>query len=148
MAADSVCPFAKPKAHMTDDEYFAALSGEVFRMIIGTEPVIKRWPEIVRAFDNFSIEKVSEFSESDVKRLLSNVGIVRNRKKIGATIRNARAFKRIQQEYSSFESYIKSFKGNTDHLVSDLSERIHYIGVPSIRRFLNCVGVSTDREAA
>ncbi|MHB8841665.1 MAG: DNA-3-methyladenine glycosylase I [Candidatus Aquicultor sp.] len=148
MADDNICPFVKPKEHLSDDEYFVALSCEIFRMIIGTEPVIKRWQEITRAFDDFSIEKVSEFSESNVERLLSNTGIIRNRKKIEATILNARAFKKIQQEYGSFKSYAKSFKGDTDRLIADLDERIHYIGASSIRRFLNGVGINAGQKAA
>lgn len=147
MVAGSDCPFVKQRAGLSDDEYFAALSGEVFRMIIGTGPVVKRWPEIKHAFDNFSVEKLSGYGEKDVQRLMVNAGIVRNRKKIEATIKNAMAFKQIRQEHDSFESYLRSFNGDIDRLVADLDDRIHYIGVPSIRRFLNCVGVDLGRGA-
>jgi DNA-3-methyladenine glycosylase I len=102
----------------------------------------------MRAFDNFSIEKVPGYSETDVERLLANAGIVRNRKKIEATIENAGAFKRIRREYGSIEFYIKSFDGETDRLVADLDDLIHYMGAPSIRRFLNCVGVDSGWKAA
>lgn len=92
------------------------------------------------AFAGFSVEKAARFGEVDVERLMLNTGIVRNRKKIWATIQNAREFLKIKREYGSFESYLRSFKGNTGRLVADLDDRLHYIGEPSIRRFLGCIG--------
>lgn len=139
MADDMTCPFVKAKGGMNDDEYFEALTGEVFRVIIGIKPVIARWRNIKRAFENFSIEKVAAFDDIDVERLMSETGIVRNRKKIWATIRNAREFLELKREYGSFESYLRSFKGDTERLIVDLDRRLHYVGESSIRRFLGCV---------
>jgi DNA-3-methyladenine glycosylase I len=139
MADDTICPFVKAKAGVTDDEYFEALSGEVFRVIIGIKPVIARWRNIKRAFENFSVEKVAKFNDVDVERLMLETSIIRNRKKIWATIQNAREFLKIRRQYGSFWSYLESFGGAIDSLVADLDDRLHYVGAPSIRRFLNCV---------
>jgi DNA-3-methyladenine glycosylase I len=59
-----------------------------------------------RAFGGFDIEKVASFSDRDVARLLADPGIIRNRGKIEATIGNAKAVLRIQQEFKSFDTYI------------------------------------------
>ncbi|MCL6472555.1 MAG: DNA-3-methyladenine glycosylase I [Firmicutes bacterium] len=139
MSDIKICPFVKAKEHMSDDEYFKALVAEVFQVVIGIEPVIARWRYIERAFDGFSVDKVAKFNNADIERLMLDARIIRNRKKIRAVIQNAREFLKIKSEYGSFESYIKSFEGDTKRLVADLDSRLHYVGAPSIRRFLSCV---------
>ena len=58
-----------------------------------------------RAFRGFDPQKVARFSKRDVARLLADAGIVRNRLKIESAVRNAKAFLRVQQEFSSFDGY-------------------------------------------
>lgn len=67
-----------------------------------------RYREVFRGFD---AAKVARFSARDVRKLLGDPGIVRNRLKIRATIVNAQAFLRVQNEYGSFDSYIWKFVG-------------------------------------
>lgn len=59
-----------------------------------------------KAFDNFDPQKVSRYSGDDISALYSNPGIVRNRLKIRATVTNAAAFLRVQEEFGSFNNYI------------------------------------------
>jgi DNA-3-methyladenine glycosylase I len=65
------------------------------------------------AFDNFDPAVVAEYGEAKVAALLADAGIVRNRLKIAATIRNARAFLAIQSELGSFDEYIWQFVDGT-----------------------------------
>lgn len=139
MPDKNICPFVSPKKRMGDNEYFEALTGEVFQVIIGVRPVIARWSHIKHAFEGFSVEKVARFGEDDVERLMLDLSMIRNRKKIWATIRNAREFLKIKQEYGSFEKYLKSFGGDIESLVADLDKRMHYVGAYSIRKFLGCL---------
>jgi len=76
------------------------------------------WSTILRkrdnyrlAFDNFDAAKIAHYDARKVTRLLSNPGIVRNRKKIAAAIQNAQAFLAVQLEFSSFDAYIWQFVG-------------------------------------
>jgi len=62
-----------------------------------------------KAFDDFDVRKISRYSENDVSRLLANSEIVRNRLKIHATITNARAFLRVQEQFGGFGPYIWRF---------------------------------------
>lgn len=62
-----------------------------------------------KAFDDFDVRKISRYSENDVSRLLANSEIVRNRLKIHATITNARAFLRVQEQFGGFGPYIWQF---------------------------------------
>jgi DNA-3-methyladenine glycosylase I len=66
-----------------------------------------------RAFAGFDPEQVARFSESDVRRLLRDDGIVRNRAKIEATIGNARGCRAVQDEYGSFARYVWRFVDGT-----------------------------------
>jgi DNA-3-methyladenine glycosylase I len=65
------------------------------------------------AFDNFDPAVVAEYGEAKVAALLADAGIVRNRLKITATIRNARAFLAVQAELGSFDAYIWQFVDGT-----------------------------------
>jgi DNA-3-methyladenine glycosylase I len=58
-----------------------------------------------KAFGGFDPEKVARYGARDVKRLLGNEGIVRNRLKIESAIKNARAFLEVQEEHGSFSAY-------------------------------------------
>jgi DNA-3-methyladenine glycosylase I len=64
-----------------------------------------------KAFDGFRAEKIARYGARDVKRLLGDPGIVRNRLKIAATIQNAKAFLVVRKELGSFDSYLWSFVG-------------------------------------
>ncbi|OGF62976.1 MAG: DNA-3-methyladenine glycosylase [Candidatus Fischerbacteria bacterium RBG_13_37_8] len=61
------------------------------------------------AFDNFEPLKISRYGEKEIKRLLNNEGIIRNKLKILAVIQNAKAFLKFQKEFGSFDAYIWQF---------------------------------------
>ncbi len=63
------------------------------------------------AFRRFRPAAVARFGAVDVRRLLADPGIVRNRAKIDSAIRNARAFLRVQEEFGSFDAYAWEFVG-------------------------------------
>ncbi len=77
--------------------------------------ILKKRPAYRRAFDNFDPVKVARYDSRKIERLLKNEGIVRNRLKIQATVKNARAFLRIQKEYGSFDRYLWRFVGGKPH---------------------------------
>jgi DNA-3-methyladenine glycosylase I len=66
-----------------------------------------------RAFAGFDPRKVARFGAADVRRLLGDEGIVRNRLKVRAAIENARAMLLVQRERGSFDAYAWSFVGST-----------------------------------
>ena len=66
----------------------------------------------LKAFSNFDPSKVAKFSPEKISALLGNPGIVRNRLKINAAVRNARAFLEVQKEFGSFDRYIWQFVGD------------------------------------
>ncbi len=73
--------------------------------------ILKKREAYREAYAGFDPVAVSRWGEAEVERLMGNAGIVRNRKKIEASISNAAVFLEIQKEYGSFSAYIWSFVG-------------------------------------
>lgn len=71
--------------------------------------ILKKREHYRQAFENFDPQKIAFYTDQDIQRLLQNTGIVRNRLKIEAAIRNAQAFLQIMDEYNSFSSYLWQF---------------------------------------
>lgn len=73
--------------------------------------ILRKRDNYREAFDNFNARRIARYDKERIQVLLSNRGIVRNRLKIEATIKNARAFLKIQREFGSFDAYIWRFVG-------------------------------------
>mgnify|MGYP003804827067 CR=1 FL=1 len=71
--------------------------------------ILKKRDNYRKAFHNFDPEKISKYTEKDVKRLLSNEGIVRNKLKVAAFITNAKLCLEAQKEFGSFDKYLWGF---------------------------------------
>jgi len=78
--------------------------------------VLKKREGYRRAFDKFDAEKVARYSGRRIQTLLANPGIIRNRMKIEATVRNAWAFLKVQEEFGDFDSYCWRFVGGRPKL--------------------------------
>ena len=74
--------------------------------------ILKKRENYRMAYDNFDPNKVALYNEAKKDELLKNVGIVRNRLKIEASITNAQNFLKVQKEYESFSNYIWGFVNN------------------------------------
>ena len=68
--------------------------------------ILKKREAYRRAFDEFDVEKVARYDAEDVNRLLADPGIVRNRLKIEAAIRNAVGVRKIKENYGSFNNFV------------------------------------------
>lgn len=64
-----------------------------------------------KAFDGFDPEKVARYGARDIRRLLANEGVVRNRAKVEAAVANARAFLAVRREHGTFDAYLWRFVG-------------------------------------
>jgi len=63
------------------------------------------------AYDNFDPVKVAAYADADVERIMAHPSIIRNRRKVEAAVKNARAFLKVQKEFGSFDTYIWGFVG-------------------------------------
>lgn len=73
--------------------------------------VLKKRENYRAAFDQFDVEKIARYDDAKITTLLANPGIIRNRLKIQAAIRNAQAYLRVREEFETFDAYIWSFVG-------------------------------------
>ncbi len=119
-----------------------------------------------KAFDGFHADKIARYGTKDVKRLLADSGIIRNRLKIAATIQNAKAFLEIQKEFGTFDAYIWQFVGGrpinhkintikdipastkeSDAMSKELLKRgFKFVGSTVCYAFMQAVGMVNDHE--
>ena len=92
-----------------DQKLFEFLVLDAFQAGLSWLTILNKRENFRRAFDNFDPSKIAKYDEMIIEELLANAGIIRNRQKINATIKNASAFLKIQKEFGSFNNYIWSF---------------------------------------
>lgn len=131
----------QPGKPTTDAAYLEEMTKAVFRSGFSWQVVEDKWPNFVEAFDGFQVEKVAAYEERDVDRLLADEGIVRNGRKIEATIHNARAVDDVQQEFGSFQKYLRSMDGQGyEATTKDMKSRFSFLGKTGTYTFLWGVG--------
>ncbi len=123
----------------------------------------KRYQEV---FDNFDPQKVAQYDDKKVQKLLQDPGIIRNRLKINSAIKNAKAFLKVQQEFGSFDKYIWQFVGGkpivnhwktmqeipvktkeSDAMSKDLIKRgFNFVGSTICYAFMQAAGMVNDHS--
>jgi len=94
-----------------DRKHFEFLVLEGAQAGLNWSIVLKKREGYRRAFSGFDPNKVARYTEKRVQKLLLDPGIIRNRQKIDAAVRNARAFLTIQEEFGTFDAYAWRFVG-------------------------------------
>jgi DNA-3-methyladenine glycosylase I len=126
--------------------------------------ILKKRVNYKKAFDDFDARKIARYGDAKVKTLLEDVGIVRNRLKIAATIQNAQVFLAIQKEFGTFDAYLWQFvngktKANawrtlkdipaktaeSDAMSKDLKKRgFKFVGSTICYAFMQATGMVND----
>ena len=145
-----------------DDKYlFEMLVLEGFQAGLSWECVLNKREEFRKAFDSFDWVKIAEYSDEKLEELYQNKGIIRNRRKIIATRKNAAVYRDILSEFGSFYLYLRSFwDGNTviendrtssplsDAISCDLKERgMGFVGTTIIYSFLQAIGIIDSHDS-
>lgn len=94
-----------------DAGYFEKITQAVFQAGFSWQVIRSKWPDFHLAFSNFDVDVVASFTEEVVERLLENPGIVRNGRKIEATIHNARVCQKLIGEHGSMHAYLRTMDG-------------------------------------
>jgi DNA-3-methyladenine glycosylase I len=90
-------------------ELFERLTLEAFQSGLSWLTILRKRENFRRAFDGFDVERIAEYEAKDVKRLLADAGIVRNRMKIEAAITNAKATRELHANGETLDELIWSF---------------------------------------
>ena len=95
-----------------DRKQFEFLCLESMQSGLSWKTILDKRENFRKAFANFDPVKVAAYTEADIERLMTDAGIIRNRRKIEAIVNNARRFLEVQKEFGSFDAYIWQFTGN------------------------------------
>jgi DNA-3-methyladenine glycosylase I len=126
--------------------------------------ILKRRDGYAKVFYNFDVQKVADMDEEDIQRSLLDSGIIRNKLKVKAAVKNAGVFIEIQKEFGTFSKYIWSFvDGNTrqntwknsdevpvtskesDNLSRDLKKRgMSFVGSTIMYAHMQATGLVND----
>jgi DNA-3-methyladenine glycosylase I len=120
-------------------DYLEVMTRSVFEPGLNWSVVEAKWPGISAAFEGFDPEAVAGLTPADVERLMGDPGIIRNRKKIEATIHNAGEMLNVEREHGSFKRYLGS-AGSFGATVADMRRRFKFLGEMGAYRFLYVVG--------
>ena len=146
--------------NINDNYLLEMLILESFQAGLSWECVLNKRESFRLAYDNFSIDKICNYTENKIKELSENKDIIRNKLKIKASINNTKIFKSIQKEFGSFSNYLKTFtKDNiiyetdkttnflSDDISKDLIKRgMKFVGSTIIYSYLQAIGIIYSHE--
>jgi DNA-3-methyladenine glycosylase I len=151
-----------------DRRLFELLILEGAQAGLSWDTVLKKRPRYREVFDGFDVLKVARYDKKKVRELLRDAGIIRNKLKIAATISNAQAFLKTQEEFGSFDKYIWQFVGGkpkqnawkthkrlpaktveSDAMSKDLQKRgFRFVGSTICYAFMQATGMVNDHLVA
>ena len=128
----------------TSDEYlYKMLILESFQAGLSWECILNKISNFEVAFDNFNIDKIINYDENKVNNLLLNKGIIRNKNKILASIKNLCIFTKDKIYYEN--NLVTS--SLSDAISKDLQKRgMKFVGSTIIYSFLQAVGIIYSHE--
>jgi DNA-3-methyladenine glycosylase I len=126
--------------------------------------ILRKRDNYYAAFDNFDPEKMARYDDAKIAALLENPGIVRNKQKVNAFVKNAQAYLRLQDEIGSFSDYLWDFVGGapivnawksmaelpatspqSEAMSKDLKKRgFSFVGPTICYAFMQAVGMVND----
>lgn len=151
-----------------DATLFEFLTLETFQAGLSWITILRKRENFRKAFDNFDYKKIANYPESKIGSLLQDEGIIRNKLKVRATVSNAQAYIKIQEEFGSFSTYIwgfvdgkpiknklehhKSAPANTtlsDAISKDLKKRgFKFVGSTVVYAHMQATGMVNDHEVS
>jgi len=149
-----------------DDKLFEFLILETFQAGLSWITILRKRENFRKALDNFNYKKIAKYNQAKMDSLLLDAGIIRNRLKISATVSNAQAFIKIQDEFGSFSKYIWGFVDGkpikntltnykqaqpttaiSDALSKDLKKRgFKFVGSTVMYAHMQATGMVNDHE--
>ena len=147
-----------------DQKQFEFLMLEVMQCGLSWDIVLKKREIFRSCFDNFDYDKVAEYDQQDIERIMNTSGMIRSQRKIEAVIGNASCFQKIREEFGSFSDYlwgwtdgkILLYKGHelgnipaqnelSDKISKDLKKRgMKYLGSITVYSHLQASGIIND----
>ena len=151
-----------------DRRQFEHLMMEVMQCGLSWDTVLKKREIFRGCFDGFDFDKVAEYGEEDVQRIMDTPGMIRSIRKIEAVIQNARCFRQIRAEFGSFSDYLWGWTGGktllyrghelghipasnalSEEIGKDLKKRgMKYLGPITVYSHMQSCGIINDHLAS
>jgi len=120
-----------------DNELFGRLILEINQAGLSWFTILKKQENFRKAYANFEIEKVANFTEKDRERLLQDAGIIRNKLKVNATIHNAQKIMELKKEFDSFKNWLDNNHPKTREEWTKLFKKhFKFVGGEIVNEFL------------
>ena len=143
-----------------DNQLFEMLMLETFQAGLSWECILNRRDAFRRAFDNFDMHKIVRYDDAKLNQLYKDSGIIRNVRKINATVNNARVFMNIMAEFGTFSKYLWGWTNGqiiyeygetrnavSDKIANDLRARgMRFVGTTTVYAYLQSAGVINSHE--
>ncbi|MBT3553060.1 MAG: DNA-3-methyladenine glycosylase I [Rhodospirillaceae bacterium] len=127
---------------VTDESVlFERLTLEIFQAGLSWLIILKKREGFKIAFENFNIDRVAGFDADDIERLIKDASIIRNRRKIEATVENARKIVFIRESHGSFANWIEAHAPkNKGEWVKLFRQNFKFVGGEIVGEFLMSIG--------
>lgn len=149
---------------LDDQKLFEMLILEGAQAGLSWNTILQKRDNYQKVYNLFIIEKVAKYDDAKINELLSNAGIVRNKRKITSSIKNAQVVLDIQNDFGSFSNYLWNYVDNipiTNHfekpkdvptetalskiISKDLKKRgMNFVGPTIIYSFMQAIGMVND----
>ena len=119
-------------------DYLDVMSKSVFQSGISWKVVEAKWPGTREAFKGFAADAVADMTPDELDQLSNDTRVIRNRRKLEATVGNARRMLELERQHGSFKAYLRSH-GGFENTVADLRKQFKFLGDMGAFHFLYVV---------
>lgn len=120
-------------------DYLEVMTKAVFQSGMSWQVVEAKWSGFREAFDGFDPEKIAGYTGDDVERLAADTRIIRNRRKIEATLTNAETMLELGRSPGGFSGWLRSHP-DFEATVAALRAEFRFLGETGAYYFLYVVG--------
>lgn len=121
------------------NDYFEVMTKAVFQSGLSWRVVESKWPGFQVAFHQFDVHKIAGFDERDLESLTQDRRVIRNYRKLAATVSNAQKMLELENEHGSFKNYLRSH-GDFDATLKAIRKDFKFMGPTGCYYFLYVVG--------
>ena len=126
---------------VSDQQLFEYLILELFQSGLSWRTILHKREAMRRAFAGFDFYQVKAFDEDKVEELMTNPDIIKNRRKIVATIRNAAICCDLVEKYGALKDYLATLPNDPNGKKKELSKMFHHVGPTVAESFFQASGI-------
>ena len=153
-----------------DRKMFEHLILECMQCGLSWDLMLKKRDVFRKCFDDFDFDRIAEYDDSDIDRIMNTEGMIRSPRKIAAVINNAKCFRKVREEFGTFCDYLWAYSdgktilytghnkdiakipvsnGLSKRISKDLKKRgFKYVGEITIYSHLQACGIINDHDEA